>query len=80
VFDKPDEIRLDRKPNQHVAFGAGAHFCLGAAHARLIIRELLQQFAATTTEIRILSEVPHVEVAAIHTRSIGYERLVISLR
>lgn len=80
VFDKPDEIRLDRKPNPHVAFGAGAHFCLGAAHARLIIRELLQQIAATTTEIHILSEVPHVEAAEIYTRSIGYERLVVSLR
>ncbi|AEH10050.1 MULTISPECIES: cytochrome P450 [Protofrankia] len=36
VFDSPDVLRLDRtaaKP--HVAFGFGAHFCLGAALARL---------------------------------------------
>lgn len=36
VFDEPDVLRLDRpNSNFHVAFGFGAHFCLGAALARL---------------------------------------------
>jgi cytochrome P450 len=34
VFDCPDALRLDRAPNPHLAFGGGAHFCLGAALAR----------------------------------------------
>ena len=29
-FESPDEFRVDRSPNQHVGFGFGAHFCIGA--------------------------------------------------
>jgi cytochrome P450 len=35
VFDQPDVLRLDRDTREHIAFGGGAHFCLGAALARL---------------------------------------------
>jgi len=34
-FDHPDELDLTRQNNRHVAFGQGAHFCLGAPLARL---------------------------------------------
>jgi cytochrome P450 len=44
-FDNPDEFRLDRpKGKGHITFGKGAHFCVGAALARLeahIVLELL---------------------------------------
>jgi len=33
-FDEPDEFVPDREPNQHIAFGHGIHFCLGAPLAR----------------------------------------------
>jgi hypothetical protein len=35
AFEGPDEARLDRKPNQHLAFGYGIHKCVGAPLARL---------------------------------------------
>lgn len=35
VFDAPDEFRPERKPNRHIAFGTGVHFCLGAHLARM---------------------------------------------
>jgi cytochrome P450 len=35
IFDAPDELRLARDPKDHVAFGKGFHFCLGASLARL---------------------------------------------
>jgi cytochrome P450 len=34
-FPNPDALNLTREPNRHVAFGQGAHFCLGAPLARL---------------------------------------------
>jgi cholest-4-en-3-one 26-monooxygenase len=40
-FDSPDEFRVDRTPNEHIAFGGrGPHFCLGANLARSEIKKL----------------------------------------
>lgn len=41
-FDDPDTLRLDRQPNDHVAFGAGIHSCMGARLARLETRLALE--------------------------------------
>jgi cytochrome P450 PksS len=35
VFPNPDTLDLGRLPNKHVAFGQGAHYCLGASLARM---------------------------------------------
>lgn len=37
-FPDPDRLDLSRKPNRHVAFGGGIHFCLGAPLARMEAR------------------------------------------
>jgi cytochrome P450 PksS len=34
-FPNPDKLDIAREPNKHLAFGLGAHFCLGAALARM---------------------------------------------
>lgn len=42
AFDDPDEIVLDRSPNRHVAFGVGAHRCLGSHFARAEITSMIR--------------------------------------
>lgn len=42
VFDRPEAFDLSRKPNRHIAFGAGAHFCIGAALARMELQVMLR--------------------------------------
>ena len=42
AFTNPNEVVLDRAPNQHVGFGTGAHICLGRNLARLEIEILLK--------------------------------------
>lgn len=79
VFECPAEVRLDRKPNPHLSFGFGAHLCLGAPHARLIVRTLLQKLVDRVESVRILSAEPHVEREAQYTRRVGYQSLVLSL-
>ncbi len=43
VFDRPEEFVLDRRPNDHVAFGFGAHFCLGNQLARLELKVMFER-------------------------------------
>jgi len=45
VFDAPFEFRIDRKPNPHLGFGIGEHFCLGANLARRSQRALWHELA-----------------------------------
>ena len=46
VFAKPFEFRFDRRPNPHLAFGIGEHFCVGAHLARIEIRSMLRRLTA----------------------------------
>jgi cytochrome P450 len=43
VFEEPFEFRVDRIPNKHIAFGYGAHLCLGMHLARLETRILFEE-------------------------------------
>ena len=75
----PLEVHLDRKPNPHLAFGFGAHLCLGAAHARLLVRTLLQQCIEQVDRITVLSAQERVEREQAYQRSVGYESLVVNI-
>ena len=56
VFDAPDEFRPDRSPNNHVAFGVGVHFCLGAPLARMELFESLTTLFATYPTLALAGE------------------------
>jgi len=45
-FDEPERFDVGRTPNDHLAFGFGAHFCLGAQLARLELRVMFEELLA----------------------------------
>jgi cytochrome P450 len=79
VFVRAEEVKLDRKPNPHLAFGFGSHICLGAAHARLIVRVLLEKLAGAVEEIEVLSSTRHVETEAAYRRWTGFDKLSVRM-
>ncbi len=77
VFASPGEVRLDRKPNPHVAFGFGPHLCLGAPHARLVVRTLLKCFCEQVGTIETLQAEEKVEREKSYNRVVAYEALTV---
>jgi cytochrome P450 len=53
VFDDPDTLHLDRDARQHMAFGSGGHFCLGASLARLEATTALPILARALRDVRL---------------------------
>jgi len=56
VFDDPDEFRIDRDPTrlrQHLAFGVGIHYCVGASLARLEARVAMRELLARLPNLRL---------------------------
>ena len=64
-FDDPETLRGDREnARQHLAFGAGQHYCIGASLARLQIREAVTRTAQRFPAMRLapgafVPEIPH---------------------
>ncbi len=56
VFEDPFTFRVDRKPNPHLAFGIGEHFCLGAHLARRSQRALLAELVRRLDSIELAGE------------------------
>lgn len=52
-FADPDRFDVTRRPNHHVAFGFGTHFCLGAHLARLELRILFEELLRALPGIRL---------------------------
>jgi cytochrome P450 len=78
IFENPNEVDLERKPNPHVAFGFGHHNCLGAHHARAIMRSFLDQFPKLVSAVQVVSEDPCMESEKDYTRQIGFNHLVVA--
>ncbi|WP_166910055.1 cytochrome P450 [Mycobacterium sp. DL440] len=56
VFENPDEFRIDRNPNSHLAFGFGTHFCLGNQLARLELRLMLERLLERLPDLRLADD------------------------
>ena len=52
-FPDADDVRFDREPNRHLAFGGGVHRCLGSHLARLELRVALREWHARIPDYEI---------------------------
>ena len=76
VFEDPFRFDVARAPNEHVAFGFGPHFCLGASLARLEISVMLEELVTRVPDLAVADP-----DAALHWRPAnfisGLERLEV---
>ncbi len=76
VFEDPDVFRVDRKPNPHVGFGIGEHFCLGANLARLELRVIFRALADRLEQIELAGPVERMRSSFLG----GVKRMPIRYR
>ena len=73
VFDRPQSFLADRRPNRHLAFGHGAHHCLGNLLAKMEIRFLYEAMFNRMKTFELIGEPRWVEstfVSGLKTLSV----------
>lgn len=74
VFDDPHRFEIERKPNRHIAFGAGGpHFCLGNSLARLELKSVFGRLARDVERIELNGDVVRLRSNLTH----GVKRLPV---
>ncbi|MEI7593140.1 MAG: cytochrome P450 [Actinomycetes bacterium] len=58
VFDDPFHFDIARTPNEHVAFGFGTHFCMGASLARLEISVMIERLITRLPDLTLAGAAP----------------------
>ncbi|HLS00025.1 cytochrome P450 [Mycolicibacillus parakoreensis] len=75
VFDHADVFDVTRKPNPHLGFGQGVHFCLGVNLARLELRVLYEELLRRFTGVTVVAPVEW----ARSNRHTGIRHLVVEM-
>ncbi|HZC94090.1 MAG TPA: cytochrome P450 [Mycobacterium sp.] len=75
VFDRADEFDITRKPNPHLGFGQGVHYCLGANLARLELRVLFEELLSRFGVVRVVRDVEWTR----SNRHTGIRHMVVEL-
>lgn len=65
AFADPDRFDITRSPNRHFAFGAGAHFCVGAPLARLELRALFTALLRGLPGLKLAEEEPQYHTGLV---------------
>ncbi len=78
VFEQPDQLDLHRqRPQEHLGFGHGIHFCIGARLARLEARIILEELLARTQSFDLDPNRTVQHLPSIFVRRLGQLRLRI---
>ena len=75
VFDNPDTFDVSRKPNPHLGFGQGIHYCLGANLARLELRVLYEELLDRFSSVCVVKPVEWTR----SNRHTGIRHLIVEL-
>ena len=75
VFEDADSFDIARKPNPHLGFGQGVHYCLGANLARLELRVLFEELLARFSSVQVTKPVEWTR----SNRHTGIRHLVVEL-
>ena len=76
VFADPDRFDISRKPNPHLGFGQGVHYCLGANLARLELKVLFEELLGRVASVQLAKPVEWTR----SNRHTGIRHLVVELR
>lgn len=79
VFDTPNNLVLTRKTNPHVAFGFGIHNCLGATHARALMRIWVKELAHRVAKVDVIEATENIEQWGHVKRKVGFQALLVRL-
>jgi len=75
AFSNPDAFDVTRQPNDHLSFGVGQHFCLGASLARLELKVLFEELLKRLPNIELAGNVRRLRSNFIN----GYKEIPIRL-
>ncbi|WP_394437422.1 cytochrome P450 [Streptomyces sp. SGAir0957] len=76
VFTDPFTFDIRRRPNRHITFGAGAHFCVGHTVAKVTLRLLFAELLSRFEDFEVAGEPRRLYSAFVH----GYTHLPITAR
>jgi cholest-4-en-3-one 26-monooxygenase len=66
IFERADQFDVGRTPNDHMAFGLGHHFCLGANLARLEIQIMFEELLRRLPDIHLAGQPERLRSNFIH--------------
>ncbi len=71
VFVEPDRFDIGREPNDHLTFGIGTHFCLGANLARIELRIVFEELLRRLPDIQVAPGATPVRIPSPLVRGIA---------
>ena len=77
-FDEPERLDVTRHPNNHIAFGFGTHFCMGASLARLEIKVFFEELLRRTSGWQLTPgtspvDMPNAFVHGLESAQVDFE-------